>query len=61
MTTAPKIHEIFVEDEEGALGHMPFEVAHALLRLGWHESWFAALAALPEGHEERRESHQSLG
>lgn len=60
MTTAPKIHEIFVEDEEGALGHMPFEVAHALLRLGWHESWFAALAALPEGHEERRESHQSL-
>jgi len=32
------------EDEEGAFERMPFEVAHALARLGWHESWNATLA-----------------
>ena len=61
MTTAPKIHEVFVEDEEGALGHMPFEIAHALLRMGWHESWFAALDSLKSGQfSERRDAHENL-
>lgn len=32
------------EDEEGAFEYMPFEVAHALARLAWHESWNATLA-----------------
>lgn len=45
--------------------HMPFDVAHALLRLAWHESWSAALSALPQGPlatalEERRQSHEDL-
>ena len=42
MTSAPA-HDGYVEDEEGCLCHMPFDVAHALLRLGWHESWRESL------------------
>eukprot|EP00434_Breviolum_minutum_P006679 symbB.v1.2.005897.t1/scaffold329.1/size228424/7 len=45
--------------------HMPFEIAHALLRFAWHESWSVSLATLPDGEEaealaERRKSHESL-
>ena len=42
MTSAPA-HDGYVEDEDGCLCHMPFDVAHALLRLAWHESWRESL------------------
>ncbi|CAE7907378.1 unnamed protein product [Symbiodinium sp. KB8] len=55
MTTYPQ-HDVYVEDEDGALSEMPFNVAHALVRLGWHTAWSAALRA-----EEVRQDHKKLG
>lgn len=56
---------LFTTLKEGSMPHMPFEIAHALLRFAWHESWSVSLATLPDGEEaealaERRKSHESL-
>ncbi|CAJ1369289.1 unnamed protein product [Effrenium voratum] len=65
MTSAP-VHDGYVEDEESCLPHMPFDAAHSLLRLGWHESWYASLTAVSEldgstgQYEERRKGHKKL-
>ena len=67
MTTYPQ-HDVYVEDEEGALSSMPFDVAHALLRLSWHTAWGAALRAEESAFQEagedfakRKQDHKKLG
>jgi len=51
MTTAPSRRRS-AEDVEGALAKMPFQAAHALARLGWHEAWSASLRRVAKLREE---------